>query len=53
MQGEVTQEQFQSMQNQMNSVPPEQLNQVKNMVSQNVAPMQANQQQNKTFNGGF
>lgn len=42
MQGEVTQEQFQTMKNQMNNIPPEQLNQVKNMINQN-----------KTFNGGF
>jgi hypothetical protein len=42
MQGEVTPEQFQGMQNQMASIPPEQLNQVKTMMNQN-----------KTFNGGF
>lgn len=46
MQGNVTQEQFQAMQNQMNSIPQDQLNQVKSMVAQNV-------QQPKTFNGGF
>lgn len=45
MQGEISQEQFQSMQNQMNSIPPEQLNQVKTMINQAPQP--------KTFNGGF
>lgn len=42
MQGELTQEQFQGMQNQMANIPQEQLNQVKTMMSQD-----------KAFNGGF
>ena len=42
MQGEITKEQFQGMQNQMANMPQDQLNQVKNMVNQN-----------KTFNGGM
>lgn len=48
MQGEVSQEQFNTMQNQMNAMPLEQLNQVKTMVNQNVQ-----QTSQKPFNGGF
>jgi hypothetical protein len=46
MQGDISQEQFQTMQNQMNSIPQEQLTQVKNMVSQNM-------NNGAPFNGGM
>nr|DAD80586.1 MAG TPA: hypothetical protein [Siphoviridae sp. ctYh54] len=45
MQGDISPEQFKTMQNQMNNMPQEQLNQVKSMVNQGTP--------NKTFNGGF
>lgn len=45
MQGEVSEEQFETMQKQMNNMPLDQLNQVKSMVTQNVP--------SKTFNGGM
>lgn len=48
MQGEISQEQFQTMQNQMNSIPQDQLNQVKTMVNQNM-----NSGSSKLFNGGM
>ena len=43
-QGDISQEQFNSLQSQVNSIPQEQLNQVKNIVNQS-AP--------KSFNGGM
>lgn len=48
MQGEISSEQFQSMQNQMNSIPQDQLNQVKNLVNQNM-----NSTTSTSFNGGM
>lgn len=44
LQGEISPEQFNSLQNQMNSMPQDQLNQMKNFVNQS-AP--------KSFNGGL
>lgn len=53
MQGDISQEQFQTMQSQMQNIPPEQLNQVKTVLSQNGFSTAPNPNNQTEFSGGF